>query len=95
MQQRFEMTCLFAGKLIQMGIFAFSPIAHNIPILKAANLNAGWDTWKLFDTTMLLQSERVMVLCLPGWELSKGISAEIKTAEDAGIPVEYVHFDDF
>lgn len=75
--------------LLLQGIHAFSPIVHNHTFSNAGYLTK-WDDWKDFDSQMLARCDALVVLCLDGWEGSVGVSAEIKLADELGIPISYV-----
>lgn len=90
MEQRFDAACRAAGKLMAEGHVVFSPIAHTHPIAVRCELPRGWNFWERYDREFVLASEKVVVLMLPGWRESNGVSAEIKIADAAGIPVEYM-----
>lgn len=87
---------IVAANLMAQGVYVFSPISHTHPIAEAAcgKLPRGWDFWQGYDSTILQNCEKVIVLRLPGWEESTGVQAEIKLATEMGIPVEYMDFDD-
>ena len=86
---RYEMITAVAAKLIQEGTFVFSPITHNIP-LKCYGLSGDWEKWEKFDLTYLGRCDQLIVLKLPGWEASKGVSAEIAFAEKHQIPIQMI-----
>lgn len=87
---------IVAAQYMAAGDYIYSPISHTHPIAEAAQgkLPRGWDFWKGYDSTILSNCEKVIVLRLPGWEESTGVQAEIKLATEMGIPVEYIDFDD-
>lgn len=90
MEQRFDAVCRHAGRLMAEGHVIFRPIAHTHPIAVRGELPRGWDYWERFDREFILASRKVIVLMLDGWDRSKGVAAEIKIAEHAGIPIEYM-----
>ena len=88
--QRFRQACVAAGKLMKQGHVVFSPIAHTHPIAELVDLPKDWAFWARQDLFFLSESDRLVVLRLAGWQESRGVRAEIKYAEDQGIPVEYM-----
>ena len=90
MEYRFKAVNLVAGILMKQGIHIFSPISHTHPIAVECDLPRGFDFWEQYDRAILQVCRKVIVLKLPGWEQSKGVQAEIKIAEELGIPVEYL-----
>lgn len=79
--------------LMQKGILVYSPLTHNIPI-DSLGIHGDWMTWKDFDHKMLSRCDRLLVLKLPGWESSKGVAAEIEQANQLGLPIEWMEYDD-
>jgi hypothetical protein len=88
-RDRFDAVCEYAGRLMQLGHVVYSPIAHSHPIAMRVGLPTDWDYWKTFDHAMITRSTALMVLMLPGWRESEGVTAEIKMARELGIPVDY------
>ncbi len=85
-----------AAKLMTAGQYVFSPISHTHPIAEASDgtLPRGWDFWEGFDRQYLNVCKKIIVLRIPGWDTSTGVTAEIKIGNEAGIPVEYMDWDD-
>jgi hypothetical protein len=71
------------------GELLFSPIAHSHGIA-LAGAGGDWAAWTSFDQWMVERCDVVRVLQLDGWELSRGVDAEIVYATILGKPVEYV-----
>ena len=80
-----------AAYLMSEGEIVFSPISHTHPIHLAGSLPGDWQFWEQFDKIYLGYSKKIIVLMLPGWDTSKGVQAEIKIAEEIGIPVEWLN----
>lgn len=87
---RFEAINKVAAKLMSDGALVYSPISHTHPIAEAGSLPIGWDFWQTYDKAFIYHSRKVVVLMLDGWQQSKGVTAEIAIATDAGIPIEYL-----
>ncbi len=92
MERRFNDVCGVAANLMRSGVLVFSPIAHTHPIAVHGELPRGWEFWEKYDVVMIRNAEKVFVLKMRGWETSKGVQAEIKIAQELGIPVEYIDF---
>lgn len=88
--KRFEAVNEFAGRLMKEGKQVFSPISHTHPIAEVSELPLGWDFWQEYDRAFLEHAKEVIVLMLPGWQDSTGVTAEIKIAKELGIPVRYI-----
>jgi hypothetical protein len=89
-EARFHASNRAAAGLMAQGVMVFASISHSHPIAIDGDLPKGWDFWERYDRAMLSCCCRVIVLCLPGWRESTGVQAEIKIAEEMGIPVEYI-----
>ena len=71
----------------------FSPICHTHPIATLCKLPGNWEFWKRYDEAMLSRCDEIWVLCIDGWEDSKGIAAELELAAGitrGGLPVRYI-----
>ncbi len=91
MLARFTIVNIVAAQLMSQGEYIYSPISHTHPIAEAScgKLPRGWEFWEGYDTAILTNCEKLVVLRLPGWETSTGVQAEIKIASKMGIPIEY------
>lgn len=88
-EERHHLVNFEAAQLIADGIFVVSPLTHNIPLFKTG-LRQGWDLWKSYDFTIIKRCDKLIVLKLNGWELSKGVADEIAYAQELNLPVEYL-----
>jgi hypothetical protein len=79
-----------AGRMMTMGKIVFSPISHSHPIAEQCDLPLDWKYWELFDRTFLSLCSKLIVLRLPGWQISKGVLDEMGVAVELGIPVEFM-----
>ncbi len=92
MQMRTNAACKAAAELMQQGHSVFSPIAHSHYIAEylPEQVRTEHAFWMNIDLAILRHAGKVIVLCLPGWEASKGIACEIAAATASHIPVEYM-----
>ncbi len=88
--ERFDAVCRAAAKMMRAGEVVFSPIAHSHPIDLADPLPQTTEFWMAMDLPLLKHANKLKVLCIPGWALSKGVAKEIEAAKEWGIPVEYI-----
>lgn len=75
-------------KLHLAGIPCYSPIVYCHPIARALDadpLNA--DFWLAFTKPVLERCDALIVVDLPGWDKSYGISKEIERFQQSGRPV--------
>jgi hypothetical protein len=89
-QARFEIVCQVAAKMMAEGKYVLSPIAHTHPIALAGKLPGNWEYWEGYDRTLIKCCQKLIVVRISGWRESKGVQAEIKIAQELGIPVEYL-----
>lgn len=68
----------------------YSPITHTHPIAIHCKLPGHWEFWKQFDEVMISRSDEIWVLCIDGWETSKGIQGELEIAKEFGLPVKFI-----
>lgn len=83
-----------AAKLMQAGHVVFSPIAHSHAIAEHLGNHVDGAFWKVQDEPYLRMCDRMVVLTLPGWEQSKGVSYELAVARERGIPIEFMEPED-
>ena len=76
--------------LVLAGLIVYCPITMTHPIDIKRNL--GGEFWYEFDKPFLQFASQLFILKLPGWEESKGVQAEIKTALARKIPITYLEF---
>lgn len=88
-EERFRAVCAYAATMMRQGLRVFSPIAHTHHIA-LCGLPGGWEFWEAYDRDMIARCDEVAVLCLPGWEESTGVRAEIAIAAELGLPVRYL-----
>lgn len=90
MVERYEAICAVAARLMAKGVYLFSPIAHTHAIAAKGNLPGDFKFWEQYDRTMLAACGELWVCMIDGWRESKGVNAEIKIAEELGLPVRYI-----
>jgi hypothetical protein len=76
---------------MKAGDVVFSPIVHCHEVAAKFNMPTNFDFWQRYCLNMLEQADVLDVLMIPGWEISKGVTAEIEYAMNIGIDVRYIH----
>ena len=91
-ERRYSQFTEVSARLLEVGILNFSPITHchNTQSYMEEN-DTGFETWRRNDLAFVSRCESVIVLMIPGWDKSYGVSEEVKFAEKNGIPVYYMH----
>jgi hypothetical protein len=87
---RAEISDIVCADLMNQGRVIFAPISSCHHIAKKYDLPKDWDFWKNIDEQFIRASKKLLVITLPGWEESTGVTAERKIAQDAGIPIELI-----
>lgn len=83
--------CKVAAKLLKDGMFVFSPVAHSHPIATLGNLDpVDHNFWLALDVAILDECDGLLVLQMPGWKESQGISAEIEHAKKTHKFISYL-----
>ena len=91
-----------AGSLILYGmrtgrdIKVLAPVVHNAPIYRTNNFSPEemLHVFGTFDFHLLKLADAMIVLTLPGWRESKGVTAEIEFCKANNIPVHYLDYED-
>jgi len=77
-KQRFKLACKWAYKLTGDYI-VYSPLSHSVPIAHYGGRNyTDHKKWMEQCLPWLKLCDEFFILCLPGWEHSRGIQEEIQ-----------------
>jgi hypothetical protein len=68
----------------------FSPISYWHPTAMSHKLPTHYDFWRENCELMVSKCDELWVLTIDGWKESKGVTAEIKIADDLGLPIKYL-----
>ena len=93
-EENFRMVSKKAAELVSEGYTVVSPITYGHTLLKFKNMPDDWEFWMNFCSQMLYRCDKLFVYKMPGWDFSKGISAEMSIARDHCIPIEYIEYDE-
>jgi hypothetical protein len=89
-QARFEAVEHCAHWLLLRRNWVFAPIVHCHAIAVKYGLPKEFDYWEEYDKAMLMYARAIYVLCIDGWQESKGIAGELEFAMREGILIRYV-----
>jgi hypothetical protein len=90
-KDRFNLVTMITAKLIQNGIWVYSPITMCHPIvIKFPNIPFDIDYWKEYDSYMVSICDEVWVAMLDNWRESKGVTFEIKYGTSLNKPIKYI-----
>lgn len=85
--------CKIDALLISQGYFTVSPLLKHF-VLHHQNIPGTWEYWKNYAYELLSNCTEMFVICLPGWETSVGVQAEIEYCQKRGKPIVYLNPDD-
>lgn len=85
MHDRFVHISMVCGKLLGLGFNVYSPISHWHPIAQMTKVIYG-DVLRC-DLVILGLCKILVVLKMPGWKQSQGVTREVKDAQELGIPI--------
>ena len=89
-QLRFEDVCRFAAKLFAKGYLVFSPIAHTHPLAVYGGLpEIDYKLWLGLDQPFIEASVGLIVVHMPGWETSYGVTFEIDQFVKLNKPIRH------
>lgn len=87
---RYKEAVIATSSLMAEAICVHSPIVHNHKIALYHDLGRGFDFWKKQDETILRRCDALLILVIPDWASSVGVSAETELAEQSHIPIFYL-----
>lgn len=91
-ERRYRLSNMATVALYLRGHVVFNPIGHShnlVEFLPPEHDNHSF--WMSKDTPLLRRCSTLVVLCLPGWEESRGVREEILEAEDLGLRIVKLH----
>lgn len=87
----FICACEVAADLLLRGVTVYSPIAHTHPIaIHGAIDPLSHEIWMPFDEVMMRVCDGLIIVCLKGWEQSKGVEMELQSFMQMGKPIFYL-----
>lgn len=88
-QRSFIISNYVAGELMLRGKSVYAPISHCHEIAKLHKLPTDFEFWKKQDEIFIGVCQELHVIQLEGWDVSVGVQAEIKIAEESCKEVKY------
>lgn len=87
---RAEVVDMISKDMANKGLMVYSPISswHNIAI--KYNLPSDFKFWLDMCESFLSKCGKIVVIQLPGWEKSIGLTHEIEFAKKHGLEIEYL-----
>lgn len=88
-EYRYEKTLDLTTTLLGAGLKVFSPVIYGRG-LEENGLPKSFDFWRPFDLEILSRCDYLLVYQLDGWQISKGVQAEIEFSQENDIPIIYI-----
>ena len=88
-EERFNIVSKITALLTKRGFVVFSPITYGHCLTKFCDLPTDFNFWQKFCLSFLEKSDLLLELRLEGYELSRGLIAEVKYAIDNSIEYKY------
>lgn len=94
-RKRFRAVRLAAAHFMQQGLHIYSPIVHGHTIWETMNHATApqHSYWIETGLDFLSRCNALYVLCLAGWDASRGIQAELQLAYERNLPTAFYSFD--
>lgn len=89
-KNNFEVITKYVADLVSIGYIAISPITYGHVLLDYAEMPSDYFFWQHFCIGLLAKCDCLLVVQMPGWELSVGMADEIKYAKENNIPITYI-----
>lgn len=91
MEARYDEAMSATAFLMNQGIVIFSPIVHCHQLKLRFNLPGDHNFWLTYDESILRHCFAMWILCIDGWNESKGIASEIEFCKRNNIRISYIH----
>lgn len=90
MDFRASVSDIIWADLSNQGRFVYAPISSAHHIAKQYDLPRDWEFWQHLDTLFISKCDRFLIITLPGWEDSTGVTAETEIAKSHGMEIEHI-----
>lgn len=91
----FDDACDAAVTLTKAGLSVYSPIVHTHCIATRGNINPlDHDFWLAVDDPLMQAAAGLIVVMMPGWKESRGVTEEIAYFRAAKKPIMYLEWED-
>ena len=83
-ERRYKAVVKVTAILMKDGYFIYSPIVHSHEVSKEIGKEYAlhYDFWKTYDHYMISLCDIFVVLMIPGWDISVGVSDEINYSNE-------------
>lgn len=87
---RAEVSNAVAVDLTKQGRIIFAPISAWHHLARKYELPGTFEYWLKLDEEFIKASKKLLIITLPGWKESTGVTEEIKLAKKYNVPIEYI-----
>lgn len=95
-EKRYQYTAKRVGEIMNQGTLGvFSPIVHCHLPANLVGMPKDYNFYKDNDRHMITKSDAVVVLKMPLWDESEGITDEVKFAKSLNKPIIYLECPDY
>lgn len=78
------------ARLINEGLFVYSPIVHCHEMSKKYSLPGSFEFWKSYNFDMLEKADNFFIFTHDGWDKSVGVKGETERACELRIPCFFI-----
>jgi len=90
MKSRMKISTNYMAKLLSEGKHVVSPLLLEPLLYLEYKMPTEYLFWKRYCDDLINVSDELIVICLPGWTKSQGVTAEIARAIERQIPIQFV-----
>lgn len=76
---------------LNYGNTPYSPIVHFHQVAKIHDMRTDFHFWQKHNENMLRGASELVILTLPGWDISRGVNFELGFARARQITIGYIH----
>lgn len=87
---RYEAVAALTASLIRAGTIVYSPIVNFHYLSREYYLPTDFTFWKDYNLRFLGRCDELYIFTLPGWDISKGVTAERDFARTRHIPAFFI-----
>ena len=87
---RADISDRIAADLFVHGKIIFAPVSTWHHTARKYDLPGTFEYWAELDEEFIKISKKLLIITLPGWEDSVGVTGEIELANKYNIPIEYI-----
>lgn len=89
-EESFRLSNKIAAEQYKKGHIVYAPISHSHPIAVQEGLPGGFDFWENIDFEFIRWCDYIILVKMPGWEKSAGVSRELEYCRKLGKPIVYL-----